>query len=73
MDIGIDLGTTFSVLAVNGNVKLAPGYPVPVYLEECDVTVIPTPYGEQSFPSVSRSPRRPPEVFLWHRRHAEDR
>ncbi|HUW55165.1 MAG TPA: Hsp70 family protein [Planctomycetota bacterium] len=53
MDIGIDLGTTFSVIAVNGNVRLADGYPEGIYLENCDVTVIPTPEGEQTFPSAA--------------------
>lgn len=54
MDIGIDLGTTFSVIAVDGNVRLAPDYPggPGIYLDECDVTVIPTPHGEPTFPSV---------------------
>ncbi|HYH67187.1 MAG TPA: Hsp70 family protein, partial [Urbifossiella sp.] len=52
MDIGIDLGTTFSVLAVNGKVALAADYPPGLYLGECDVTVIPTPYGEPTFASV---------------------
>jgi molecular chaperone DnaK len=52
MDIGIDLGTTFSVIAVNGKVDLVPDYPAGIYLDECDVTIIPTPYGEQTFPSV---------------------
>lgn len=52
MDIGIDLGTTFSVIAVNGRVEMAPDYPPGLYLEECDVTIIPSPYGDQTFPSV---------------------
>lgn len=54
MDIGIDLGTTFSVIAVNGGIDVAPDYSggAGVYLKECDVTVIPSPYGEQTFPSV---------------------
>jgi molecular chaperone DnaK (HSP70) len=52
MDIGIDLGTTFSVIAVNGNVPLATDYPPGTYLSDCDVTIVPTPYGEPSFPSV---------------------
>lgn len=52
MDIGIDLGTTFSVIAVHGQVQLAGSYPPGIYLEDCGVTIIPTPYGEQTYPSV---------------------
>lgn len=54
MDIGIDLGTTFSVVAVDGKVDLASDYPggPGVYLEDCDVTIIPSPCGESTFPSV---------------------
>lgn len=52
MDIGIDLGTTFSVVAVKGRHELARDYPPPKYLEECDVTIIPTPQGDFTFPSV---------------------
>ncbi|MDP8223912.1 MAG: Hsp70 family protein [Candidatus Lernaella stagnicola] len=52
MDIGIDLGTTFSVLSVDGRVTLSEGYPKGFYLAECDVTVIPTPEAELTFPSV---------------------
>ncbi|MGE4088367.1 MAG: ankyrin repeat domain-containing protein [Immundisolibacter sp.] len=52
VDIGIDLGTTFSVLAVDGPVDLAPGYPSGIWLEPCRVTIIPTPYGEPTFASV---------------------
>jgi len=54
MDLGIDLGTTFSVLAVDGRVELAPDYPggAGYYLENCDVTIIPSPVGEYTFPSV---------------------
>ena len=52
MDIGIDLGTTFSVIAVNGQVALQPDWPEPLYLRECDVTIIPTPFAEPTFPSV---------------------
>ena len=52
-DIGIDLGTTFSALAVAGRVALSPDYPADgIYLEACDVTIIPTPYGEPTFASV---------------------
>jgi len=52
MDIGIDLGTTYSVIALNGNVRLAEDYPEGIYLKECDVTIVPTPDGEQTFPSA---------------------
>ncbi len=54
MDIGIDLGTTFSVLAVEGKVDLVPDYPggPGYYLEACDVTIIPSLTGENTFPSV---------------------
>ncbi|MCA9179147.1 MAG: Hsp70 family protein [Planctomycetales bacterium] len=51
-EIGIDLGTTFSVIAVNGKVQLSDEYGDGTYLEECDVTVIPTPDGDLTFPSV---------------------
>jgi len=55
MDIGIDLGTTFSVVAVDGRVDLAADYPggPGVYLDDCDVTVIPSLRGETTFPSVA--------------------
>ena len=52
MDIGIDLGTTFSVIAVKGQVQLVDGYPEGMYLQECDVTIIPTHLGEMTVPSV---------------------
>jgi len=52
MNIGIDLGTTFSVIAVKGQVSLRDGYPPPDYLPECDITIIPTPDGDRTFPSV---------------------
>jgi len=52
MNIGIDLGTTFSVIAVKGQVNLRDGYPPPDYLPECDTTIIPTPDGDRTFPSV---------------------
>ncbi|HVR06930.1 MAG TPA: Hsp70 family protein [Thermoanaerobaculia bacterium] len=53
MILGIDLGTTFSVLAVQGRVRLAPGYPAqPQYLEACGVSIIPDPYGSYIIPSV---------------------
>lgn len=52
MDIGIDLGTTFSVLAVKGKVDMVDGYPEGRYLDQFDVTIIPSPDGDVSFPSV---------------------
>ncbi|MCA9179146.1 MAG: Hsp70 family protein [Planctomycetales bacterium] len=52
MDIGIDLGTTYSVIAVRGEVTLKEDYGQGVYLEELDVTIIPTPDGDATFPSV---------------------
>ncbi len=51
-DIGIDLGTTFSVIAVKGPVTLADGYPPAIYLPECDTSIIPAPDGNSTFPSV---------------------
>ena len=52
MDIGIDLGTTFSVIAVKGRIELAPGYSGAEYLEEIDVTILPSPTGNPTIPSV---------------------
>jgi actin-like ATPase involved in cell morphogenesis len=52
MDIGIDLGTTFSVIAVKGKLEMAPGYPPAEYLEEMDVTILPSANGNPTFPSV---------------------
>lgn len=53
MDIGIDLGTTFSVIAVVGRVELDPKYGESIYLDNCDVSIIPTPFKEPTFPSVA--------------------
>lgn len=53
MDIGIDLGTTFSVIAVVGRVELDPVYGKSIYLDNCDVSIIPTPFEEPTFPSVA--------------------
>ena len=66
-DIGIDLGTTFSVIAVAGKVSLAEEYPggEGIYLEECDVTVIPSPYGEATFPSALIQDPDNPAEFLF--------
>ncbi len=64
-DIGIDLGTTFSVIAANGDLQLAEDYPPGIYLEECNVTIIPTPYGERAFPSViADDPDRPSSLIF---------
>ena len=52
MDIGIDLGTTFSVIAVPGQVEISPSYGEGEFWEECEVTIIPTMDGELTFPSV---------------------
>ena len=52
MDIGIDLGTTFSVIAVNGEIELAPGYTGADYLSEIDVTILPSATGNLTIPSV---------------------
>ena len=65
MDIGIDLGTTFSVIAVNGFVTLKPEYGKGIYIEECDVTIIPSPYDEQSIPSVAiEDPENPGKLLF---------
>ncbi len=67
MDIGIDLGTTFSVIAVDGKVSLVPDYPggEGQYLAECDVTIIPSPYGEATFPSVMIQDPDDPQRMLF--------
>ncbi|MDP8223913.1 MAG: Hsp70 family protein [Candidatus Lernaella stagnicola] len=52
MDIGIDLGTTFSVIAVDGKAVCVKDYPEGYLLEECGVTIIQTPEYEKTFPSV---------------------
>jgi molecular chaperone DnaK (HSP70) len=51
-DIGIDLGTTYSVVAVKGRVEFAPGYPPGDYREEYDVTIIPNLDGDHTTPSA---------------------
>ncbi len=53
MDIGIDLGTTYCVLAVPGQVTLKESYGIDgEYLDIFDVTIIPSPDGSRTFPSV---------------------
>ncbi len=65
MDIGIDLGTTFSVLAVNGRGELSGDYPPGIYLEEADVTIIPAPDGAPTFPSVTAADPDSPDRWLF--------
>lgn len=65
MIIGIDLGTTFSVLAVRGKVSLADGYPAASYIEELDVSIIPDPDGNEVIPSaVWEDPGNPGELVV---------
>ncbi len=52
VDIGIDLGTTYCAVAVPGRVELQQEYGEGAYLAACDVTIIPTPYGEMTWPSI---------------------
>ncbi|HEV7405320.1 MAG TPA: Hsp70 family protein [Chthoniobacteraceae bacterium] len=66
-DLGIDLGTTFSVLAVQGRVTLVAGWPAAIYLEDCDVTIIPSPEGEETFPSVVMEDPDEPGALLFGR------
>lgn len=64
-NIGIDLGTTFSVVAVKGNVILSSNYRPGRYLPYCDVTIIPTPDGDPTFPSVFwADPEDPSKVLV---------
>jgi molecular chaperone DnaK (HSP70) len=51
MDIGIDLGTTFSVIAVKGKPRLAPDLPSQ-YIEQCDTTILPSLDGTMTTPSI---------------------
>lgn len=65
MDIGIDLGTTYSVIAVKGQRDPAGDYPQGQYLPECGVTVIPSPFGELTIPSAYwQNPDDPSEVLV---------
>lgn len=65
MNIGIDLGTTYSVIAVYGDVKTKGNYPASQYLNECDVTLIPSPNGEFAIPSAFWcDPNDPKKVII---------
>src|SRR4051812_25563952 len=66
MDIGIDLGTTHSVIGVKGHVALADSYLTGGGMHlECDVTIVPTPFGERTFPSVVWiNPSDPQDVLI---------
>jgi len=50
--IGIDLGTTYSVIAVYGEVKAKGNYPELQYFPECNITLIPDPDGTTAIPSA---------------------
>ena len=52
MNIGIDFGTSFSCIAVKGQVELAPGYGGGYYLENLDVTILPSATGNDMIPSA---------------------
>lgn len=65
MIVGIDLGTTFSVIVVSGQVKLTAGYPKPRYLERYDVSIVPDPFGNYVIPSaVWEHPEQPGELIV---------
>ena len=65
MIIGIDLGTTFSVIAVEGVVRLTDGYPAPRFLEQCNVSVIPDEFGNLLIPSaVWEDPEEPGKLVV---------
>lgn len=65
MDIGIDLGTTFSVMAVKGQVHVAKTYGQGTYLPECDVTILPSPNGDPTFPSVMWWDSEYPKTYVF--------
>lgn len=65
MIIGIDLGTTFSVIAVSGRVKVVDGYPEPQYIEKGDVSIVPDPFGNFIIPSaVWEDPDQPGQLIV---------
>jgi actin-like ATPase involved in cell morphogenesis len=65
-DIGIDLGTTFSVISVAGEVELTEEYGnEAIYLENFKVSIIPTPENNPTFPSVIvKDPDNPKEYIV---------
>ena len=50
--IGIDLGTTYSVIAVYGEVSSKGNYPASMFIPECNVTLIPDQDGNFAIPSA---------------------
>lgn len=50
--IGIDLGTTYSVIAVYGEVNSKGNYPATMFIPECNVTLIPDPDCNFAIPSA---------------------
>ncbi len=65
MIIGIDLGTTFSVIAVDGRVELTKDHPPAIYLKELDVTIVPDPYGNDLIASaVWEDPDQPGKLIV---------
>ena len=50
--IGIDLGTTYSVIAVYGEVSSKGNYPPTMFIPECNVTLIPDQDGTFAIPSA---------------------
>jgi len=61
--VGIDLGTTYSVIAVYGEIKTKGDYPDAQYISECNVTLIPDPYGSFAIPSAYWcNPDNPSEI-----------
>jgi actin-like ATPase involved in cell morphogenesis len=65
MNIGIDLGTTYSVIAVSGEIKTQGNYPEAQYLPECNVTIIPSPMGDLAIPSAFWcDPNDPGNIYI---------